>query len=101
MATLTVTTTADRFDAGDGVLFLREAVAWATDAAVTVRFAAALEGRALTLAHGRLTLTGGPADHARGDELTLDGVHHVRSRGHRKRRHGVGPLGLQPTSRRA
>ena len=56
MATFTVTTAADRVDTGDGALSLREAVARAnaTDAADTVRFAEALDGRTLTPTRGQL-----------------------------------------------
>ncbi len=59
MATFTVTTAADRVDAGDGALSLREAVqrANATAAADRVVFADALEGRTLTLTRGQLDLT--------------------------------------------
>jgi CSLREA domain-containing protein len=75
MATFTVTTAADTVDAGDGALSLREAIqrANATDAADTIVFADALEGRTLTLTQGQLTLTGGPADLGRGTELAIDG----------------------------
>jgi len=59
MAVLTVTTATDVVDAGDGVLSLREAVALAnaTDAQDTIRFADALDGRTLTLRQGELALT--------------------------------------------
>lgn len=58
MATFTVTTTADASDSGDGRLSLREAVAAAnaTGAADTIRFAAAVDGRTLTLTGGQLEL---------------------------------------------
>lgn len=58
MATFTVTTTADVVDAGDGALSLREAVARAnaTGAADTIGFAAAVDGRTLTLTGGQLEL---------------------------------------------
>ena len=58
MATLTVNTTADKV-ANDGKLSLREAVAQAnaTSSADTIRFAAALEGKTLTLTQGELLLS--------------------------------------------
>lgn len=66
MATFTVTTTADRLDAGDGVLSLRETVRLAngTAAADRIVFAGALEGRTLVLAQGQLDLTA---------DVTIDG----------------------------
>ncbi len=66
MATLTVTTAADRLDAGDGQLSLREAVARAnaTNAADAIRFAGALEGQTLTLTQGQLELR---------SDVTIDG----------------------------
>src|SRR4051812_7332719 len=59
MATLTVTTTDDVVDAGDGVLSLREAVAQsnATTTIDTINFASFIEGQTLTLYGGELTLS--------------------------------------------
>src|SRR3954463_4147395 len=59
MATLTVTTTDDVVDAGDGVLSLREAVAQsnATTTVDTINFASFIEGQTLTLYGGALTLS--------------------------------------------
>jgi Ca2+-binding RTX toxin-like protein len=79
MATFTVTTAADRVDAGDGALSLREAVARANASAGadTILFAGALEGRTLTLTEGQLavaadiTIDGDRNDD--GDRVTLDG----------------------------
>jgi hypothetical protein len=66
MATLTVTTTDDVVNAGDGVLSLREAVsqANATAAADTIVFASAIEGQTLVLTGGELTAS---------RDLTIDG----------------------------
>jgi hypothetical protein len=65
MATYTVTTAADVV-ANDGKLSLREAVAQAnaTPGADTIRFAAALEGKTLTLTRGELVLS---------RDVTIDG----------------------------
>ncbi|MFO1071987.1 MAG: choice-of-anchor Q domain-containing protein [Geminicoccaceae bacterium] len=79
MTTLTVTTTADVVNAGDGVLSLREAVqqANATAAADTIVFANAIAGRTLVLTQGQLTvradvtIDGDQGHH--GATVTLDG----------------------------
>ena len=97
MATFTVTTAADRVDAGDGVLSLREAAqrANATAAADTIVFANALEGRTLTLTRGQLNLTNDVAvdGELRPDDSNLGdpGIDRPRARpsharGHRARR---------------
>src|SRR5215212_7654335 len=79
MSTLTVATTQDVVNAGDGVLSLREAVAQAnlTSAADTIQFAPSLEGETLTLTQGELQLTqdvtiDGDADN-NGSRVTLSG----------------------------
>src|SRR5690348_6593320 len=66
MATFTVTTVQDVVNAGDGKLSLREAVAQAnaTTAADTIVFAGAVEGKALLLTQGELSLT---------SDVTIDG----------------------------
>ena len=66
MAIYTVDTTADIVDAGDGVLSLREALALAdaTEAADTILFADAVQGRTIVLAGSQLTVN---------SDVTIDG----------------------------
>src|SRR5690349_9024750 len=66
MAKLTVNTTADTVDGGDGVLSLREAItqANATAAADSIVFAASIAGETIKLTQGQLGVT---------KDLTIDG----------------------------
>ena len=66
MAIYTVDTNADIVDAGDGVLSLREALALAdaTEAADTILFADAVQGRTIVLAGSQLTVN---------SDVTIDG----------------------------
>ena len=66
MTTFTVDTTADIVDPGDGVLSLREALALAdaTEAADTILFAPAVQGRTIVLAGSQLTVN---------SDVTIDG----------------------------
>jgi hypothetical protein len=75
MSTSIVTTTADRVDASDGRLSLREAVqrANAATGADTIRFGPAVEGRTLALMGGQLTLTDDATIDGGGRGVTLDG----------------------------
>ena len=93
MATFTVTTAADVVNPGDGVLSLREAAqrANATEAADTIVFANALEGRTLTLTRGQLNLT---------NDVAVDGAggtapRHDRGEGQPRR---GGPGGTTPAA---
>ena len=93
MAIITVTTAADVV-ASDGVRSLREAVALANANAAsdTIGFAAALEGKTLTLTGGELVVAGdvtidGDKDND-GSEVTLSGGNLSRILHCHRRRHG-------------
>ena len=83
MAIYTVDTNADIVDAGDGVLSLREALALAdaTEAADTILFADAVQGRTIVLAGSQLTVN---------SDVTIDGGSGVT---HRRRRAEPGAAG--------
>jgi Ca2+-binding RTX toxin-like protein len=81
MATLTVTTRADRVDAGDGVLSLREALAAADRTPHTadrIEFDTAAMGGSRIVLAGRALVTRSEVTIDGGDGVTLDAAHRSR-----------------------